>query len=304
MIDLKCDTSRLKGGLYFDHSLTKMNSWRVGGIADCLFIPEDANALCYFLSHCSGDHPIYYLGLGSNVLVRDGGIRGIVITLRSGFNWIEQHTETTVCAGAATSCGQLARYYANHSFTGLEFMAGIPGTVGGALRMNAGAFDDEIWNHVVAVEVVNRVGVRKRKMRSDFEVSYRRVRADRQICFISAEFKFSVATESRKNLRARIKELLHRRNKTQPTNLPSCGSVFRNPPGDYAARLIEQCQLKSYTIGGAMVSPKHANFIVNKQGATAEHIEQLIEHVQSEVAENTGVRLELEVLIVGERTHG
>lgn len=304
MITLSCDTSQLKGKLYFDYSLARMNSWRVGGKADCLFMPEDANALSYFLSRCSGDYPVYYLGLGSNVLVRDGGVRGIVIILRSGFNWIEQQTENTVCAGAGTSCGQLARYYANHGFKGLEFMAGIPGTIGGALKMNAGAFGSEIWEHIVAVETIDRKGTRKRKMRFDFEVSYRHVNVDHQICFISGEFKRSSATATKKSLKERIKEFLHHRNKTQPTNLPSCGSVFRNPEGDYAARLIEQCQLKSYAIGGAMVSPKHANFIVNQDNATAEHIERLIEHVQTEVVKSTGICLEREVVIIGEQHNG
>lgn len=297
---LQCNTDNLKGSLYFNHSLKRLNTWRVGGSADCFFKADDVDALTYFLRYCAAEYPIFYLGLGSNVLVRDGGIRGIVISLGAEFNWIEQHTENTTCAGAATSCAQLARFYVNNGLPGLEFMIGIPGTIGGALKMNAGAFDNEIWDYVIAVETVGRQGTRKRRGRDEIDVGYRYADIPADECIISAEFKRTAKGDKAK-LREQIKAYLDARNQTQPVNVPNCGSVFKNLQGSSAGQLIEECGLKSYRIGDAIVSDKHANFIINEGKATAEHIEKLIAHIQAVVVEYSGVHLQPEVVIVGER---
>jgi UDP-N-acetylmuramate dehydrogenase len=178
------------------------------------------------------------------------------------------------------------------------FFAGIPGTVGGALAMNAGAFGGETWNQVEAVDTVDRHGERRTRRRGDYEIGYRTVRGPGGEWFLAATFRFDRDTESSM---ATIKALLKRRNASQPLGIPSCGSVFRNPPGDFAGRLIEQAGLKGRRIGGAVVSEKHANFIVNTGKAMAADIEALIEEVRAMVLERTGVRLEPEVRIVGER---
>ena len=300
---LDCNTENINGALYFDHSLKRLNTWRVGGAADCFFKADNEDALQYFLRYCVVDYPIFYLGLGSNVLVRDGGIRGIVISLGYDFNWIEQHDEDTIRAGAGTSCAQLARFYVNHGLAGMEFMVGIPGTIGGALRMNAGAFGGEIWDNVTAIETLTRAGERKRCGREEIDVGYRFVDIPKDECIISGEFKRPSKKSDVAKLREQLKKYLDARNQTQPTNVPTCGSVFKNLQGSSAGALIEECGLKSYTIGDAMVSEKHANFIVNKGNATADDIEKLIAYVQSVVKEKSGVHLQPEVIIVGEQ-HG
>ena len=297
---LQCDTENLKGSLHFDHSLKRLNTWRVGGAAECFFKADDAAALSHFLRYCAADHPIFYLGLGSNVLVRDGGIRGIVISLGHGFNWIEPRSEDTIGAGAGTSCAQLARFYVNNGLPGLEFMVGIPGTVGGALRMNAGAFGGEIWEYAVAIETIDRQGTRKKRMLNEMDVGYRFVDLPDDECIISGEFKRPQEIKAKDELRKQLKTYLDMRNQTQPTNMPTCGSVFKNLQGSSAGRLIEECGLKSYTVGNAMVSEKHANFIVNKGSATARDIEELIVHIQAVVREQSGVHLQPEVVIIGD----
>ena len=297
---LQCNTNNLKGSLNFNHSLRRLNSWRVGGVAECFFKADTVDALTYFLRYCSADHPLFYLGLGSNVLIRDGGIKGIVISLGNGFNWIEQHTEHTICVGAATSCAKLARFYVNLGLPGLEFMVGIPGTVGGALRMNAGAFGSEIWEYVVAVETVDRKGTITRRNSDEIDVGYRFVDLPDDECIITGEFKRGVTVADKTALQKQLKVYLAKRNQTQPVNMPSCGSVFKNLQGSSAGRLIDECGLKSYQIGDAMISAKHANFIINKGAATAHDIEKLITHIQSVVVDHSGVHLQPEVIIVGE----
>ena len=298
---LQCNTENLKAAVHFDHSLKRLNTWRVGGSADCFFKADDVDELIYFMKHCLADYPIFYLGLGSNVLVRDGGVRGIVINLGYGFNWIKQHDEDTICAGASTSCAQLARFYVNNGLPGLEFMVGIPGTLGGALRMNAGAFGSEIWDYAVAIDVIDRQGIRKRRVRDQIDIGYRFVDLLEDECIISGEFKRTQKIEDKDKLRKQLKTYLKMRNQTQPINVPTCGSVFKNLQGSSAGRLIEECGLKSHTIGNAMVSEKHANFIVNKGAAKASDIEKLITHIQVVVMEKSGVHLQPEVVIVGDK---
>ena len=293
------DRAALAGSLHFDHPLGEYNSWHVGGRSDCFYAPSDVEDLAFFLNRCSGDHPVTCVGLGSNLLVRDGGVRGIVISLRRGFGEIG-HSGAAVYAQAGVTCAQLAHYCADHGLAGLEFIVGVPGTVGGALAMNAGAFGGEIWEPVVAVDVVGRDGTVRRRGADEFEVGYREVGSPvREEWFVAGHFELSPGADSRE-LKERIKEFLKRRRETQPLGRPNCGSVFRNPESLHAARLIEECGLKGCAIGAAQVSGKHANFIVNNGGASASDIEALIRHVQSIVARKTGVELRTEVKIIGE----
>lgn len=294
--------SGLGGRLFNDELMLRHTSWRVGGPADYLYVPSDKHDLIAFLRQVPDDEPIMFLGLGSNVLVRDGGIRGTVIGLQGALGELRVHesreTAVVVYAEAGVPCAQLARFSAKLGLTGGEFFAGIPGTVGGALAMNAGAFGGETWRQVAQVETIDRRGDLHTRSPSDYIIGYRSVSRPDAEWFTAAYFHFQ--HDPARTAETRIKELLSKRGATQPIGVYSCGSVFRNPDGDFAARLIESVGLKGHKIGGATVSEKHANFIVNDGTASALHIEQLIQHVRRRVEEVTGVSLQPEVLIVGE----
>jgi UDP-N-acetylmuramate dehydrogenase len=273
-------------------------SWRVGGPADVFFMPENLQQLSDYLKTLLMNIPIFWCGLGSNLLVRDGGIRGVVINTQRFLNKIDMLDEATIRAEAGVSCATLARFSARQNLTGIEFLAGVPGTVGGALAMNAGCHGGETWPHVKAVEMMDRYGEIKIMAAESFAYSYRHVEIPEDHWFIAAHFHLSAGNKEA-SLQT-IRDLLDYRSSTQPTNEPSGGSTFRNPPGNYAAKLIEQAGLKGFQIGGAMVSPKHANFIVNLGNATANDIETLIYKVQQVVEEKFATGLVLEVKIVGE----
>jgi UDP-N-acetylmuramate dehydrogenase len=254
------------------------------------------------------------VGLGSNLLVRDGGVAGVVILLHGVLNKLAIESRThglppppddadtaLVYAQAGVASPKLARFAANHDLVGGEFWAGIPGTVGGAIAMNAGCYGSETWDKLAQVQTLDRQGQVNERLPDEYVTGYRHValKHPRQEWFIGGWFRLvrGDGTGSREF----IKELLKTRIDAQPLHLPNAGSVFRNPPGDYAARLIELCGLKGYRIGGAQVSEKHANFIVNQGNATATDIERLIEYVEENVEARTNVRLIREVRIIGER---
>jgi UDP-N-acetylmuramate dehydrogenase len=288
----------MKGRLLRDEPLAKYTSWRVGGPADCLYIPENKSDLCEFIKSLPKNEPLFWIGLGSNLLVRDGGIRGTVINTKGRLKEMRLLDNGLVYVEAGVPCPLVARFCSEQGLVGAEFLAGIPGTMGGALKMNAGAFTGETWAIVKSVETVNGLGQIKQKGPEDFKVSYRSVKGLKDEWFLSANLSLEAGDSAASQLK--IKELLEKRAKTQPTNQPSCGSVFKNPEGDFAARLIEQSGLKGYAIGGASVSEKHANFIVNTGQATAAEIEALIGHVQAEVKRLQNVSLQTEVCMVGE----
>ena len=290
--------NQLRGTLRRDEPMTKHTSWRVGGTADIYYQPADINDLALFFSQLGHDEAVTFIGLGSNLLVRDGGIRGAVIATSGVLKGLSNINEQTVRAEAGVACAKVARYCARQSLQGAEFLAGIPGTMGGALAMNAGAFGGETWNIVSAVETLSRDGKLHRRTPDEYEVAYRSVKGPQGEWFVAAELTLERG-DSEQSL-AKIKECLNKRGDTQPIQQPNAGSVFKNPPGDYSARLIEVSGLKGYCIGGACVSDKHANFIVNTGNATAADIEQLIEYVANTVEQQQGVSLQREVRIVGE----
>ena len=291
----------------YDEPMAKHVSWRAGGPARLFYQPADVADLCEFLRTLGGSTPILFVGLGSNLLVRDGGFHGAVVFTHHALTGIENVSTGAVLAfraGAGVPAPHLARFVAKHGGAGAEWMAGVPGTIGGALAMNAGCYGGETWNHVTMVRTVDRFGALNERGPEQYEVGYRHLRdkANREEWFVGATFHFARGDEE--IAMARMRELLARRVATQPLNQPNAGSVFRNPEGDHAARLIEACGLKGHAIGGAQVSPKHANFIVNAGGASAADIEALIDHVHATVAAKTGVDLVREVRIVGDRVHG
>jgi UDP-N-acetylmuramate dehydrogenase len=287
----------LRGTLRHGVPLAPYTSWRVGGPARQLFEPADLEDLAAFLSTLPRGEPVFWLGLGSNVLIRDGGIPGTVVLTAGLLDRLTLTGEGLVRAEAGVSCAKVARFGARHGLTGAEFLAGIPGTVGGALAMNAGAWGGETWALVERVETLDRSGCTHERTRAAYRPGYRHVRGPTGEWFVAAHLRLVPGDAA--GATARIRALLRRRAETQPLGQPSCGSVFRNPPGDFAGRLIEACGLKGLCVGGACVSDKHANFIVNTGSATARDIETLVLRVAEAVLRRHGVRLEPEVRMVG-----
>jgi UDP-N-acetylmuramate dehydrogenase len=285
------------GEIRLNEPMSKHTSWRVGGPAETFFVPASLDDLSEFLQKLHRDIPVFWFGVGSNLLVRDGGIPGVVISASKILRNIERVEHYVVHAGAGLPCTQLARECLRWGIGPSEFFAGIPGSVGGALAMNAGAHGGETWERVESVRTIDRDGVINERAPGEYTVGYRSVTGPSNEWFIEATLRFDPDVKPSKEA---MNEMLERRKRTQPLGLPSCGSVFRNPPGDHAARLIEAAGLKGYSIGGAQVSEKHANFIINRGDATATDIEELIEHVRRTVVEQHGIELVHEVRIVGE----
>jgi len=330
--------------------MSRHTSWHLGGPAEIYFTPSDRADLAAFLRSVPAELPIFWVGLGSNLLVRDGGIAGAVISTRGTLDRLERTSQDIVYGEAGVACARIARQCIKWGLGPAEFFAGIPGTLGGALAMNAGAFGGETWRHVVEVETIDRGGREHRRPAGEYKVSYRHVEPPAaEEWFLAARMRFEARKQTNERPRAApgaadvdpvpelaahkiagsdfgrreapapegrgpggaeqraagdfepvdIQELLERRKATQPIGEWSCGSVFTNPPGDHAARLIEATGLKGLRIGDASVSTKHANFIINHGAATAADVESLIVRVQGEVQRAHGVRLHPEVRIVG-----
>jgi UDP-N-acetylmuramate dehydrogenase len=291
-------TQHWRGELKFDEPMKGHTSWRAGGRARRFYKPADIDDLSEFLAGLDADEPLLWVGLGSNLLVRDGGFPGTVIFMFGALTEMRWIDKQTVHVGAGLTCSKVARVTAREGLVGAEFLAGIPGTMGGALAMNAGAFGGETWAQVTAVDTIDRFGGVHTRLPSEYRIAYRSVTGVPDEWFLGATL--ALQHGDAEAARERIQDLLARRGASQPTQQPSCGSVFRNPPGDHAARLIEATGLKGLARGGAQVSEKHANFIVNTGSATAADIETLINEVQDRVQREQGIRLEREVRIVGE----
>lgn len=290
-------TQTLRGKLLKDYNLAKHTSWHVGGKAEQVYIPQDVDDLSYFLSTLSEAEPVYFLGLGSNVLIRDGGLPGTVIMTLDGLSDISE-SESLHRVEAGVPCPKVAKHTVKEGYTGAEFFAGIPGTIGGALEMNAGAFGGETWDIIEKVELIKKDGTRYFKDKSEYEVNYRQVkgRADTE-WFVAAYFK--LAKDDDGQGKSIIKELLAKRKYSQPIGQFSCGSVFKNPKPHFAAELIERSGLKGFSIGDAAVSEKHANFIINLGNATASDLEAVMSHVQATVKADYDIDLIPEVRILG-----
>ncbi len=297
----RAGTDQLRGELRVDEPMSRHVSWRAGGCAKQFFKPVDLADLQVFLPTLPKDEHILFVGLGSNLLVRDAGFDGTVVMTTPTLHGLTLDADDAkiVCAGAGVASPHVAKFAAKHSLATAEWLAGVPGTVGGALAMNAGCYGTETWEQVVDCTTIDRDGVLHTRTPADYEIGYRHVAAKfpGEEWFVAARFRFQPGDAA--IAKTRIKELLAKRMATQPLDKPNAGSTFRNPPGDHAARLIEACGLKGFSIGGAQVSTKHANFIINTGTATAADIENLIAHMQDTVKRQTGVELVREVKIVG-----
>ena len=293
----------LRGRWMDNEPMSRHVSWRAGGVARRAYLPADIDDLVSMMRTLDAGESVLFVGLGSNLLIRDAGFTGTVIFTHGVLKSIASVAPEEIYVEAGVAAPKLARFAALHDLAGAEFLAGIPGTIGGALAMNAGCYGGETWRVVQCVTTLGRDAVLRDRTPQEFEIGYRHVvplsaPGRGEEWFVAARLRF--ASGDGTAARAKIKDLLARRIASQPLDQPNAGSVFRNPPGDHAARLIESCGLKGIRIGGAMISPRHANFIVNTGKASAADIERLIELAHNEVYRHHGVALESEVRIYGD----
>ncbi len=287
-----------KNIVYQNVELKNFNSWKVGGKAENFLICDDIDKLVSFIKTKKIKFPITYIGLGSNLLIRDGGVKGTIVVMHGGLNKINRD-KNFIYAEAGVSCSKLSKFAAKEGFAESAFFAGIPGTIGGALAMNAGCYGSETWEYVQKVLMINLNGDQIIRKKSDFKINYRQVEnIKKNESFLAAWLLFPDGDKeiAEKN----IKELLAHRKNTQPLNWPTAGSTFRNPKDNFAAKLIEDCGLKGYKIGDAQVSEKHANFIINLGNANALDIEKIIIHIQKIVLDKKNIELKREIKIIGE----
>ncbi len=294
------DTSGLRGEMLHGEPMSRHVSWRAGGVAQRVYQPADLPDLQAFMQQVPADEPLLAAGLGSNLLVRDGGYRGTVLLMVGALTELRME-DGMIYAQAGVPGAKLARFAAGNNLCGAEFFVGIPGTLGGMLAMNAGCYGNETWGAVQRVQVLTRSGELLERTPQEYDIGYRHVALKQrgEEFFVGAWLRFGGGDVAA--AKQAIKALMEKRSASQPLQMPNAGSVFRNPQGEHAAKLIEGCGLKGKRVGGAQVSEKHANFIVNAGGATAADIEELIGEVQATVRKQTGINLHPEVKIVGEK---
>ncbi len=287
----------IEGVLLRDEPMNRHTSWRVGGKAEMFYVPTDKASLVQLMCQLPGNVPVFWFGLGSNLLVRDAGIPGMVVCTFKGMDEIERVDTESIYAQAGVASAKLAKYCARHGLEGAEFLAGIPGSFGGAVAMNAGAFGGDTWSMIERIECLDRDGNINWFDKSEISYQYRHVDLPENNWIVGAQIKLKAIKGL--DLGRRIRELLKTRGHSQPVQSANAGSVFKNPENDFAARLLEEVGMKGVSTGGAEYSGKHANFIINKGSATADDIESLIKLGQKSVEQRFGIRLEPEVRIVG-----
>jgi UDP-N-acetylmuramate dehydrogenase len=295
---LPFETSALRGKFKFDEPMSRHTSWRVGGPAQFFYLPADRQDVVSLLKAVPAEIPVHWIGLGSNMLVRDGGVEGVVVKTSKALANIEVRDRHTLYAEAGVSCAKVARVSAANQLSGAGFLAGVPGSFGGALAMNAGAFGGETWPLVQCIECVNRSGEEKAFESTAITYSYRHVELPEGYALLAGLLQLT-ADDSEADGKAEIKELLEKRNASQPIQSANAGSVFKNPEGDFAARIIEHLGLKGSSEGGARFSDIHANFIINDGDATATDIETLMTLAQKLAQQEMDIALEPEVRIIG-----
>ena len=284
--------------IYTEQKLAKHTWFGVGGNAEILYIPEDEKSLEKFLKVKPNHYKVFTIGAGSNLLVRDNGIDGVTL-ITSKLNKISIDKDGVITANSGSIDAEVARFARDHCRSGLEFLIGIPGTIGGGIKMNSGAFGSEFKDVLIDVKAINHDGEYKIFSNEDLKMEYRKIRLEDEWIFLSARFKTS--TDSEKNIRDKMKNIILSRKSAQPIGVKTGGSTFKNPAGKKAWQLIDQAGCRGWKNGDAMISEKHCNFIVNLKNAKAHQIEELGQNVKQKVFENSGIQLNWEIERVGNR---
>tara|TARA_B100001123_G_C15242485_1_gene999632 strand:- start:262 stop:1161 length:900 start_codon:yes stop_codon:yes gene_type:complete len=290
--------NRISGKLSFNESLSKLSWFNLGGPAKILFRPKDLKELSFFLREINGSFNIKVLGAGSNTLIRDGGFNGIIIKFGKSFSHISLRDENTIIAGAAVMDKNLSNFAMQNSLSGFEFLSCIPGTIGGAVKMNSGCYEDDISKILISLQVMDYYGNIRIIQSSDIEFHYRGSNLDNNLIFISASFRGKKFDKSR--IQQKINNFVEQKKKTQPSKIKTCGSTFKNPKNDKAWKLIKDSGCAGMKVGDAQISEKHCNFFVNNGKAKSKDLEKLIHDVKEKVRNKTGINLELELQIIGD----
>jgi len=291
--------NKVSGQILFDSSLSKYSWFNLGGPAKVIFKPKNLNELSIFLKNTKGFEKIKVLGVGSNTLIRDGGFDGIIIKFGKSFSHISLFDKNTIIAGASTLDTNLSNFALENSLSGFEFLSCIPGTVGGGIRMNSGCYDEDVSKILVSVQAMDLNGMVKIIYSSDIKFSYRECNLDNNLIFISATFRGK--KDNKQNIQKKINNLVERKKKDQPSKIKTCGSTFKNPENNKAWKLIRDSGCAGMKFGGAHISEKHCNFFVNEGNAKSSDLENLIYQVKNKVLKKTGINLELELQIIGEK---
>ena len=291
--------NKFSGQILFDQSLSKYSWFNLGGPAKVIFRPKNLNELSIFLKQMKGFNKIKVLGIGSNTVIRDGGFNGIIIKFGKSFSHLTSFDQNTIIAGASALDKNVSDFALRSSLAGFEFLSCIPGTIGGGVRMNAGCYGNDISKILVSVQVMDFSGKMKVIYSQDIKFSYRGCSLDNNLIFISATFRGK--RENKINIEKRMNNLIERKKKDQPSKIKTCGSTFKNPDNNKAWKLIKDSGCAGMSLGDAYISEKHCNFFVNRGNAKSEHLENLINQVKEQVLNKTGINLELELQIIGEK---
>ena len=290
---------KISGKITFNESLSKLSWFNLGGPAKILFRPKNLKELSFFLKEIKGKKKVKVLGAGSNTLIRDGGYSGIIIKFGKSFSHLSLLKSDMIIAGASALDKNVSNFAQENSIAGFEFLSCIPGTIGGAVRMNSGCYGEDISGILASVQAIDLNGNVKLINSSEIKFYYRGSNIEDDLIFISATFKGSNQLKS--NILNKMNNLIERKKRTQPSKIKTCGSTFKNPETTKAWELIKNSGCGGMTIGGAKISKQHCNFFVNNGNAKSEELEKLIGDVQKKVYEKTGVKLELELQIIGEK---
>ena len=290
---------KILGQILFDESLSKHSWFNLGGPAKVIFKPKNLNELSIFLKNCTEFNKIKVLGAGSNTLIRDGGFYGVIIKLGKSFSHLSLLDQNMLIAGASALDKNVSNFALANSLSGFEFLSCIPGTIGGGIRMNSGCYGEDISKILISVQVMDLSGRVKVVHSSDIKFSYRGCNLDNSLIFISATFKGK--NDSNPNIQKKINDLVERKKKDQPSKIKTCGSTFKNPKNNKAWSLIKNSGCAGMKIGDAHISEKHCNFFVNNGNANSKDLENLIQQVKNKVLSKTGINLELEIQIIGEK---
>ena len=291
--------NKISGKIYFDESLSKYSWFNLGGPAKVIFKPKNLNELSIFLKNIKGFDKIKVLGVGSNTLIRDGGFNGIIIKLGKSFSHLSLFDQNTLIAGASALDKNVSNFALENSLTGFEFLSCIPGAIGGGIRMNSGCYGEDISKILVSIQVMDLHGKIKIIQSSGVKFFYRGCNLEDNLIFVSATFRGK--KDKKINIQKKINNLIEQKNKDQPYKIKTCGSTFKNPENNKAWKLIKNSGCAGMCVGDARISEKHCNFFINKGNAKSEDLENLIHQVRRRVLDKTGINLELELQIIGEK---